>query len=138
MSEGRDGNPNGTLEGRRVLIVEDEYLLASDLARAFRARGAEVAGPFATGDRALDALGGDARFDLALLDVNLRNETVFPVADRLSEMGVRFAFVTGYADEHLPARFAHVERHAKPVETEDVVGLAERILAAEPRAARRA
>ena len=108
------------LKGRCVLIVEDEYLLESDLSRAFAAGGAEVLGPFGTADRALASAERDA-IDMAILDVNLRGDAVFPVADALVARDVPFVFLTGYASEHLPERFAAAPRYAKPMKPPEIV-----------------
>lgn len=91
--------------GRRVLVVEDDYLLASDLAAMLRRAGAEVIGPFATVRDALRAL--NEAPDVATLDVQLREEASFPIADELARRGVPFVFATGTASE-IPA--AHAER----------------------------
>lgn len=98
----------------RVLIVEDEWFIADDHERVLEAAGYEVVGPASTVDAALqlvDAGGVDA----GLLDVALRNEVSYPVARRLAEIGVPFAFVTGYAARDLPEPFAGVTILGKPV-----------------------
>ena len=96
------------LNGLRVMVVEDEYLLADDLAFSLSSIGATVLGPVATVQEATALIDGDAAFDVAILDVNLRGDMVFPVADALIERGIPFAFATGYDRWTLPARF--VER----------------------------
>ena len=102
------------LTGRRVLVVEDEFFIADDLARALTALGAEVVGPVPTRDEALEELSGAGRIDLAVLDINLRGEPVFPVADALAASGVPFVFATGYEEATVPERFRHVPRWEKP------------------------
>jgi DNA-binding response OmpR family regulator len=67
----------------RILVVEDEYLLADELALELEERGAVVLGPVPTVARALDLLTAEAALDGAILDVNLAGEPAFPVADRL-------------------------------------------------------
>jgi CheY-like chemotaxis protein len=81
----------------RILVVEDEALVAADLAATLEARGWRVVGPFARLRDALAWLAAD-RPDAALLDVNVAGEMVVPVADRLAALGVPYAFVTGYSD----------------------------------------
>ncbi|MEE7448667.1 response regulator [Methylobacterium radiotolerans] len=83
------------LDGRRILIVEDEYLIAMQVKRWLLAAGAEVVGPVPSVARALDLIeNGDV--DAAVLDVNLGNgDTVYPVADKLSALGVPYLFATG-------------------------------------------
>lgn len=108
-----DAIPNGKLTGRKVLIVEDEFFLADDLKRALVEQGAEVTGPANTVDRA-KALASGQEFDMAVLDVNLKGEMIFPFADELRERGVPFVFTTGYDAEMVPAEYRNVERWEKP------------------------
>ena len=85
----------------RVLIVEDDYLLASDLALRIENAGYGVIGPFPSVDQALNAIDGE-RPSVAILDVQLLDEKSYPVADRLVEIGVPFVFLTGYTKFDLP------------------------------------
>lgn len=110
-----------TLQGRRVLLVEDEFLIASDLAHLLRQEGAEVLGPAATVRRALALLGDVPDPDGAVLDVNLRGEMAFPVADALRDLGVPFVFATGYTTEMIPERYASVPCCEKPFEGPEIV-----------------
>lgn len=105
-----------SLAGRRILLVEDEYFIADDLVRAFEADGATLVGPVSSIDDALDLIGGTDRVDGAVLDINLRGEMAYPVADALSARGVPFVFATGYDAAAIPPRYAHVPRCEKPVE----------------------
>jgi PAS domain S-box-containing protein len=104
----------GALAGRRLLLVEDEWLIAGDLARASGAAGAEVLGPVPSVGDALVLVGTAGRIDAAVLDVNLRGEMIFPVADALADRGVPFVFSTGYDASFIPARYAGVIRCEKP------------------------
>ena len=110
----------GYLEGARILIVEDEYYLAEDLAAALKQRGAEVLGPVGTVDEASDMVAAGA-FDCAILDMNLRGDMAFPVADRLEEAGIPFVIATGYNSASLPARFGAIPRVEKPFDPEQVI-----------------
>lgn len=83
------------LDDMNILIVEDEALIALDIAMTVEDEGATVVGPY--GDVA-SALGRTHAADLAILDVDLCGEAVFPVADRLSADGKPFLFHTGRQD----------------------------------------
>jgi len=100
---------------RRILVVEDEYLVALDLAEDLRAMGADVVGPVPSVEKALEAVDGDSALDGAILDINLQGSVIFPVADRLAERHIPFFFTTGYDKEVIPDRHAAVPRCEKPV-----------------------
>lgn len=112
---------NRLLAGRRVLVVEDEYLLADDLCRSLKAAGAEVVGPAPSVDRALGLLEAGPAPDLAVLDVNLGGEPVLPVAEALAARGVRFALATGYDAWALPETLIDVPRCEKPVDARRLI-----------------
>ena len=107
------------LAGRRVLVVEDEFFIADDLAKALSALGEEVVGPVPAVAEALRVV-ADERLDLAVLDINLRGVPVFPVADALRAKNVPFVFATGYADTAIPAAYASVPRWEKPYREDDL------------------
>ena len=115
-----DGMEKHALAGCRVLVVEDEFYLADDLKRALMKLGAEVLGPVATQDEALGRMAGE-RVDLAVLDVNLRGEMAFSVADALTERAVPFVFATGYDASTLPPRHRDVPIWQKPFAVEELV-----------------
>jgi len=98
-----------TLSGLRVLLVEDEAMVAMMIEDMLSDLGCQVIGPASRVSRALDLLEHDG-IDAAVLDVNLGGEAVFPVADRLAAAGVPFVFSTGYGTAGLDARHA-----ARPV-----------------------
>jgi len=104
------------LARRKILLVEDEYFIVDDLIRAFEAAGAEVVGPVASVDDALDLIEETERIDGAVLDVNLRGEMGYPVADALLARGVPFVFATGYDKGAVPPQYAHITRCEKPVD----------------------
>ncbi|WP_439594341.1 HWE histidine kinase domain-containing protein [Falsiroseomonas sp.] len=89
--------PLARLAGRRILLVEDEPLVALDLEETLRGLGCEVAGPAATLAEAL-RLAETPRLDAAVLDVNLGGQAAFPVADLLLAQGVPVVFATGYSE----------------------------------------
>jgi DNA-binding response OmpR family regulator len=97
----------------RVLIVEDEFLVGVQLEEDLRSAGYSILGPFSTLEAATRASRRD-RFDLALLDINLNGDMVYPLADELSARGVPFIFLSGYAAGDLPERFRHAPQLTKP------------------------
>lgn len=103
------------LKGRRVLIVEDRYLIAADLAEQVRALGGEVIGP-APSLAAARRLLCDQIPDLALLDVNLEGELIFPIAEELAQADTPIILVTGYEGETLPEPWRSRPRLLKPVD----------------------
>jgi len=90
------------LTGRRILIVEDESLVAMLLETILEDMGCETVGPAATIDDAMAILDDGMAFDGALLDVNVAGREVFPVAAALKARGVPFVFSTGYGEGGLP------------------------------------
>jgi DNA-binding NtrC family response regulator len=118
-----DRATNG-LRGQRILIVEDEYMIAADLAQWFEEAGAEVIGPAGSVKSALTLLTGNGfKLDAAVLDVNLHDEQVFAVADALSAAKVPFVFATGYDSHVIPASYAAVPRCEKPVDMTEIARL---------------
>jgi CheY-like chemotaxis protein len=104
------------LAGRRALVVEDEYFIADDIRQALVALGAQVLGPFADVQDADAILISGTQIDIALLDVNVRSEMVFPLARALRSRGVPFVFMTGYGRASLGAEFQDVELWQKPLD----------------------
>ncbi len=85
------------LAGKRILIVEDEALVAAMLEDIVTELGALAVGSASTIEKALN-LAGSAAIDAAILDVNIRNQRIDPVADVLRERGVPMVFATGYGE----------------------------------------
>ena len=108
------------LAGRKILIVEDEAPIALNLATAVQQAGGIVVGPVASVASA-HALMADNRLDGALLDIRLRNETSFPLADVLAVLDVPFIFVSGLSSALMP--YTHRERPLfdKPYEADKVI-----------------
>lgn len=102
----------GQLTGKRVLVVEDEQMIAENVAFELAAEGAEVIGPVETVNAALDAI-ASTNLDGVTLDIKLRGEMAFPVADVLTARDIPFVFLTGY--DVVPARYANVNCLQKPV-----------------------
>lgn len=108
------------LAGLRILVVEDEVMIADDVADDLRERGASVLGPAASLEQAEALIEGGDRIDAAVLDVNLRGQMVYDLADRLIERGVPVVFATGYSQFVIPERFRSVPRCEKPLKTSDL------------------
>ncbi len=102
------------LEGLKVLVVEDEMLIAAEMEATLEDLGCQVVGPFSRVTQALEAL-ESAEVDAAVLDVNVRGEMIFPVAEKLRGMGVPMVFCTGYADlPNIPEPLQDQVRLSKP------------------------
>ena len=113
---------SNSLAGTRVLVVEDEYYLADDLSRALSRAGAEVVGPVGSIDEA-DCKVREGAFDCAVLDMNLRGDFAFAVAERLGGAGIPFVVATGYNQSSLPEALASAPREEKPFAPREVVDL---------------
>jgi len=100
-------------QSRRLLLVEDEPLVAMMLEDVLGEAGYAVVGPIAELDAALAAAQAEA-VDLALLDVNLMGKHVYPAAAVLAARGIPFIFMTGYGDGSLPADYADRPSVSKP------------------------
>ena len=110
----------GRLAGKRILVVEDDYFIATDIKRALEGEDATVIGP--VGQLAQSLSLADAEpVDAAVLDVNLNGPTSYPLADRLSERGVPCMFVTGYDSWTLPAGYRDAPCLTKPFSTRAIL-----------------
>jgi CheY-like chemotaxis protein len=107
------------MQGKRVLVVEDESLVAMLVEDLLAELGCTVSGSPATVADALAAVAGGG-FDVALLDVNLAGERVDPVADALVACQVPFAFASGYGAAGVPAAHADAPIIAKPFRLQDL------------------
>jgi CheY-like chemotaxis protein len=110
------------LEGVRVALVEDEFMIAEELAEILVDEGAEVAGPFSNLPRALEMMNTE-RVDVALLDVNLGGTPIYPVATLLAERGIPFVFMTGYSPDVLPEEHRARPMIRKPFRAADLITL---------------
>ena len=113
--------------GLRLLLVEDEYLLALYMSELLGDMGIEIVGPVSCVADALALIEQEPAIDAAILDVNLAGEAVFPVADRLEERRVPFAFASGYDPALMPARFRDIAVCQKPIDAEAVRGAVARL-----------
>jgi DNA-binding response OmpR family regulator len=105
---------------RRVLVVDDEPMLALDVACEVANAGYEVVGPVGSVDAAL-ALIEQIGCDIAILDVNLGRETAEPIALVLRDRNIPFIVVSGYARSQQPAAFAAAPFLPKPISTAELL-----------------
>jgi len=106
---------NFAVYGNRVMVVEDEALVAMAVTESLTDLGCDVVGPFSRCAEAMAAV-TDNDIHAAVLDINLGSEMVYPLADMLATHGVPFVFVTGYGAESVAPRFAGVPVLQKPIE----------------------
>jgi DNA-binding response OmpR family regulator len=115
-----------SLSGARILVVEDEFLLALQLEELLQSRGCTVLGPFKSLEDAMAA--SREPFDLAILDINLKGTMVYPLADDLLARGRPFLFLSGYTLSNLPERFRSAVRLGKPCEPETLIKAVQSLL----------
>jgi PAS domain S-box-containing protein len=118
------------LAGRRFLVVEDETLVALDIAAGLQQAGAEVVASMGTAKEALDTIESKV-LDAALLDGNLHGQPVDAIAAALTRHKVPFLFVTGYGPESLPQAFRYAAILSKPFRQQQLIEAAARLV--EPR-----
>ncbi len=106
----------------RVLVVEDEPLLAFDIAQRLTDAGYAVIGPAPSVARALDLLGCEG-CDVAILDVNLGRETAEPIARDLKVRGIKFMTLSGYSSDQHPPEFHGSPTLTKPANPDDLLNL---------------
>jgi DNA-binding NtrC family response regulator len=120
---------NKPLAGKRILVAEDEGLIALELEQILEDFGCEVVGPLASVDEVLENAerGG---FDGALLDVNLRGRQIFEILPALQKLGLRLIITSGYDDVTLfPAPFRAMPRVAKPFDERELRRICEKVFA---------
>jgi PAS domain S-box-containing protein len=110
---GTNGASASEMPAHRVMVVEDEALIAMVLVDHLQEIGLAAVGPFS---RVEDALKVDDDLDAAILDVNLGGQSVYPVAEMLRARGIPFVFMTGYGSASIDPRFAQVPVLQKPIE----------------------
>jgi CheY-like chemotaxis protein len=120
------------LQGLRVLVVEDEFLVAMDIEVMLRDLGCEVVGPIGDLASALQAA-QEETLDLALLDANLGGEPVTAVAEALVARAVPIMFCTGYQVENWCNRYPAAPTLMKPFQPADLRAALERALASNGR-----
>lgn len=101
------------LQGVRILVVEDEMMVAMLMEDLLGDFGCTIVGPAGNIAAALALIGAEP-IDGAMLDLNLAGHEVYPVADELARLGIPFVFVTGYGDRELRGGHNHRPRLPKP------------------------
>jgi DNA-binding NtrC family response regulator len=115
-------------ENRRILVVEDEALVAMLVEDALMDAGFGIIGPAATVEEAMRLL-NDERPDAVVLDLNLAGETSTPVADELAARGIPYVIATGYGAAGLPAGHQKAVVLAKPYDPSDLTAVLTRLCA---------
>jgi DNA-binding response OmpR family regulator len=111
---------SAALAGLAVLVIEDEYFIASDCAAALREHGARVLGPVPDLARGRALLAGE-RPDCVVLDINLKGDWAFRFAEELLERGVPAVLATGYDASVIPANLRAAPLLRKPIDTRDLI-----------------
>jgi CheY-like chemotaxis protein len=114
------------LEGLRILVAEDDLLLAEVVVTALDKAGCEVIGPAPRLAKAIE-LAERSALDVALLDINLNGETCYPAAWRLLERKVPFAFMTAYSPSYVPKPLGFVAVLAKPFDERELLAMVARL-----------
>lgn len=116
------------LSTKRILVVDDEAIIAMLIGEALLDEGAVVVGPVGDLDAAL-ALARESAIDAAILDVNLAGKPSYPVGAVLAARGIPFVFATGYGDRAVGGPQAGTPVIAKPFQLDAMVAAIERLLA---------
>ena len=111
--------PTDSLAGRRILVVEDNLLIAMMIEETLRDLGCVVVGPVGKVDDAVRLASGEV-LDGAILDVNILGGLVYPAAERLLARGIPFVLASGYGDWALPEAFRDRPRLTKPYTSQDI------------------
>jgi len=109
-----------SLAGHRILVAEDEAMIAMQLEHLLNGLECEVVGPFAKAADVVACVESQS-LDGALLDVNLRGESILPVLPLLTQRGLPFIITSGYdAASLFPPEIKHVPRVAKPFDEDEL------------------
>lgn len=109
------------LQHLRILVAEDEFFVANDIALWLERAGATIIGPAPTLREAMESLSAADDIQVAVLDINLNGELIFPVADELVRRSVPVIFYSGYDTMNVPERFRSVARLSKCAGSADLV-----------------
>jgi len=123
---------HAALQGRRVLVAEDEYMIAEEIALVLGDAGADVLGPVPSVGDAVRLIAAENPIDCALLDVNLGKEAIWPVVDALLARGVPLVLATGYDASAIPPTYLHLPRCEKPASGKDLARALAQVLTPGP------
>lgn len=108
-------NTGAALQGRRILVVEDDFLVAQALSAVLEDAGAVVVGPIGWVDDALAFIErNENSFNGAVVDVDLHGEKSYPIADALARINVGFVLATGYGADAIDSQYRDYLRCEKP------------------------
>ena len=124
-----------SLDGWRILVLEDEYVIAAEMEHWLQKDGADVEGPWPSAEQALAALDRSGnRVDAGVLDINLgRGRTAYPVAERLDSLGVPYLFATGNTPDLDNPAFQGHPTLEKPISARVLLRAVRELLADRPR-----
>jgi two-component SAPR family response regulator len=118
-------------EARRILIVEDEMIVALFIEDLLDELGHKAVGTISRLDEAI-ARADNIDFDMAILDVHLQGKEVFPFAELLAAKGVPFVFATGYGERGIPERLRSAPTLQKPFRPEELADMIVKLTASKP------
>jgi DNA-binding LytR/AlgR family response regulator len=120
-------NTTSRFRDYNILVVEDEYFIAMELAWMIERWGATALGPLTAESQAFTFIGREgAHIHGAILDIHLGSQLVYSVADKLRELDVPIVFVTGYGASTIPESYRNVPRCEKPFDQEQLAQALER------------
>ena len=122
-------NPASPQTGRRILVVEDEFLIRMLMEDMLTDLGYQLAGVAGRVDEATD-MARSKDFDLAILDVNLDGHEVYPVAEVVAKRNLPFMFVTGYGGRGLPDQYRGRPTLQKPFQLDELKRMLAQLLPA--------
>jgi DNA-binding NtrC family response regulator len=117
------------IQGRSILVIEDDYLVAEILVQMLEEAGSTVLGPIGWRDEALAFIRRNSpAFDTAVLDVNLHGQSSYPIADALIDRGIKFIFTTGYGADALDTAYRGYPRCEKPFQQQTLLAVLASVL----------
>ena len=97
-------------------MIEDEYFLAEDISAALKELGAEIVGPVGEVGDAIAIVNSGQLIDAAVVDINLKDQLIYPVAENLRARNIPFVFTSGYDQSAIVSRFKDIQLFEKPID----------------------